>query len=166
MSRPKHVVNLNDVESQEFEQGEKFGLRAKRLGLAGGGERLGCTYYEVPPGRRACPYHWHAANEEALYVLEGRGRLRLDGVESQVEAGAYVACPTGDRGAHQLINDSDEPLRYVVFSTMRDPEVAGYPDSGKIAAMVGTSPGSDLADSSLRIFFREDDRAPYWDGEE
>ena len=46
MSRPKHVVNLNDVESQEFEQGEKFGLRAKRLGLAGGGERLGCTYYE------------------------------------------------------------------------------------------------------------------------
>ena len=166
MSRPKHVVNLKDAESLEFEQGGKFGLRAKRLGLAGGGERLGCTYYEVPPGRRACPYHWHAANEEALYVLDGSGTLRLNGVESRVGAGDYVACPTGDRGAHQLINDSDGPLRYLAFSTMRDPEVAGYPDSGQIAAMAGTSPGGDLAENSLRIFFRENDRVPYWDGED
>jgi uncharacterized cupin superfamily protein len=32
----------------------------------------------VPPGRRAWPYHYHLENEEAIYVLEGLGTLRID----------------------------------------------------------------------------------------
>ena len=166
MSRPKHVVNADDLEWVEFEQGDRFGLRAERLGVAAGGVRLGCTYYEVPPGRRACPYHWHAANEEAFYVLGGSGTLRLGGRESRVGAGDYIVCRTGEDGAHQLINDSDEPLCYLAFSTMLDPEVAVYPDSGKIGAMVGSAPGGDSAKTTLRTFFREADQVPYWDGEE
>ena len=36
--------------------------------------------------------------------------------------------------AHQIINCSDAPLRYLAISQRADAEVAEYPDSGKIGA--------------------------------
>lgn len=54
-------------------------LRRKQLGNAAGGEQLGCSLYEMPPGQESWPYHYHTANEEAMYVLAGRGTLRLAG---------------------------------------------------------------------------------------
>ena len=71
-----------------------------------GGEKLGCSLYEVPPGRRAWPYHYHLANEEAIYVLEGSGTLRIGGEEIRVSQGDYVALPASAQAAHQLVNDS------------------------------------------------------------
>jgi hypothetical protein len=41
--------------------------------LVAGGEKLGCSLYEVPLGRRAWPCHYHRANEEAIHVLYGSG---------------------------------------------------------------------------------------------
>jgi hypothetical protein len=76
-----NVVGDRDVEWSEQYHGEKFGYRRKSLGSAAGGEKLGCSLYEVPPGRRAWPYHYHLANEEAIrsnpawreHALETRG---------------------------------------------------------------------------------------------
>ena len=76
-----NVVGDQDVEWNEQYHGEKFGYRRKSLGSAAGCEKLGCSLYEVPPGRRAWPYHYHLANEEAIYVLEGSGTLRIGGEE-------------------------------------------------------------------------------------
>ena len=83
VDRP-NVVGDGDLEWDEQSHGEKFGYRRKQLGSAAGGEKLGCSLYEVPPGRRAWPYHYHLANEEAIYVLEGSGILRIGGEEVQV----------------------------------------------------------------------------------
>ena len=44
--------------------------------------------------------------------------------------------PTGEAGAHEVRNDTDEPVRVVMLSSVSDPEVCVYPDSGK----VGSSP--------------------------
>lgn len=166
MSRSEHVVQLDDLEWVEFSQGEKLGLRAKRLGKEAGGRRLGCTYYEVPPGRRPFPYHWHTANEEALYIVSGRGTLRLAGEELPIGKGDYVACPVGEEGAHQVINSSDEPLCLLSFSTMIEPEIAVYPDSGKIGAMAGAPPGEDRKKRTVFSFFRREDEVDWLDGEE
>ena len=78
MREHSNVVNEQDLEWGEQSHGEMFGYRRKQLGSAAGGEKLGCSLYEVPPGRRAWPYHYHLANEEAIYVLEGSGTLRID----------------------------------------------------------------------------------------
>ena len=43
-----------------------------------------------------------------------------------------VAFPVGERGAHQLANRTDEPVRLLMVSEMRSPEIAVYPDSGKV----------------------------------
>lgn len=135
----------------------RFGMKMKRLGA--GGKQLGCTLYEVAPGKRAFPYHYHLANEEALYILHGAGTLRLCGAEHPVSAGDYVSLPTGEAGAHQLINTGTEPLRYLCVSTKLDPDIAVYPDSGKLGTLSAIAGG-------VRKIFRMRDEAPYWEGEE
>jgi uncharacterized cupin superfamily protein len=43
----------------------------------------------------------------------------------------------GPAGTHGLRNDTDQPARIVFFSTVSDPEVAVYPDSGKVGVIAG-----------------------------
>ena len=53
MRENSNVVNEQDLEWGEQSYEEKFGYRRKQLSSAAGGEKLGCSLYEVPPGRRA-----------------------------------------------------------------------------------------------------------------
>ena len=117
-----------------------MGYRRKQLGSSAGGEKLGCSLYEVPPGRRAWPYHYHLANEEAIYVLEGSGTLRIGREEIGVSKGDYVALPARAQAAHQLVNDSGVVLRCLCYSTMIEPDVMVYPDSGRWASLAGLRP--------------------------
>lgn len=73
--------------------GEKFGYKRKSLSSQTEGNKLSCSLYEVPPGCRAWPCHYRLAIEEAIYVLEGSGTLRIGGEEILVSEGGYVALP-------------------------------------------------------------------------
>lgn len=157
-------VNEDDLDWSELERGETT-FRRKRLGAAAGGDRLGTSLYELPPGRRSWPYHYHEGNEEALYVLAGTGTIRLADETESLEAGDYVALPTGEHGGHRVINDSAEPLRYLMLSTMDDPDVTVYPDSEKVGVFAGAPPGS-REERTVSGFFRTDDDIDYWKGEE
>ena len=126
---------------------------------------MGCSLYEVPPGRRAWPYHYHLANEEAIYVLEGSGMLRIGGQEIEVAQGDYVALSTGETGAHQIFKNSNEVLRYLCFSTMVEPDIMVYPDSGKIGMFAGAAPGGPKAKRTFSKFLRSDAEVGYFDGE-
>ena len=55
----------------------------------------------------------------------------LDGTR-QLQPSEIVACPVGPRGAHQLRNNTQEPVRALVISTMVYPEIAEQLDSDKI----------------------------------
>jgi uncharacterized cupin superfamily protein len=131
--RHPNVTNIEDLDWGSMEYGARFASKSKRLGESAGGRQLGCTLYEVAPGKRAFPMHAHLANEEAIYVLEGEGKLRLGDGDVTVRAGDYIACAIGQ--PHQLINTSDAPLHYLCMSTMATPEVALYPDSDKVGIL-------------------------------
>ena len=161
-----NVVNENELEWGEQSHGEKFGHRRKSLSSVTRGEKLGCSLYEVPPGRRAWPYHYHLANEEAIYVLHGAGTLRVSECEVTVSRGDYVALPVGESGAHQIINASNETLRYLCFSTMLEPDVTVYPDSYKIGLFAGSAPGGPKVKRTLSKFLRGDAEVGYYEGEE
>ena len=161
-----NVVSTGDLEWGEHSYGERFGFKRKQLGSAAGGEKLGCSLYEVPPGRRAWPHHYHLANEEAIYVLEGSGTLRIGEGEVEVSAGDYVALPAGEAGAHQISNTSDAPLCYLCFSTMVEPDVMVYPDSNKVGILGGAAPGGPKKRRTFSKFLRSDAEVGYYDGEE
>jgi len=153
-------VNETDVDWTERERGETA-FRRKKLAAAAGGDRLGCSLYELPPGEKSWPFHYHTGNEEALYVLSGSGQLRTaDGVEP-LDSGDYAVFRIGEEGAHRVVNDGDEPLRYLALSTMHEPDVTVYPDSGKIGVYAGSAPGSDDP-RTVAGYYRRDDDVDYW----
>ncbi|WP_425491826.1 cupin domain-containing protein [Halohasta salina] len=136
-------------------------IRRKQLGEAVDAEELGCSLYELPTGERAWPYHYHTANEEALFVLAGSGTLRADGEMHELREGDYVTFPADESGAHRVINDSEGALRYLVVSTMIEPDVTVYPDSEKFGVYVGSPPGGREV-RSLEGYYRQDDAVDYW----
>jgi uncharacterized cupin superfamily protein len=134
--------------------------------LAAGGKKLECSLYEVSPGRRAWPYHYHLATEEGLYILEGSGTLRIGGREVEISKGDYVALPEKAEGAHQIINPSNEPLRYLCFSTVVEPDVLVYLDSKKIGLVSGSAPSGPKEERTMHKYLRNDAEVGYYDGEE
>jgi len=161
--RHPNVINVAEAEVVTIERGSRFGAKLKVLGRAAGGRGVGGSWYEVPPGKTAFPSHWHSANEEALFILEGSGSLRLGNDTLALRAGDWVTIPPGPEHAHQLTNDGDAPLRYLCFSTLVTTEVVGYPDSGKVGVLsVGPSPKTPW----LRALFRGASQVTdYYDGE-
>jgi uncharacterized cupin superfamily protein len=157
------LINEADLEWSETDRGETR-FKRKQLAEAADGEDIGCSLYELPAGHRSWPYHYHTGNEEALYVLSGTGRLRLDGESYDIEAGDYVAFPAGESSGHRVVNDSEGPLRYLAVSTMNEPDVTVYPESGKIGVFVGAPPGG-REERSVHGYYNRDDDVDYW-GEE
>ncbi|MEM4782461.1 MAG: cupin domain-containing protein [Halalkalicoccus sp.] len=154
-------VNESDLEWGEIDRGDTR-FRRKQLAEAAGGERIGCSLYELPAGRRAWPYHYHTGNEEAIYVLSGSGLLRGEDGRHDLEPDDYVALPVGEAGAHRVVNDSEEPLRYLVVSTMRDPDITVYPDADAIGVFAGSPPGGREA-RTVEGFFEREDARDIWD---
>jgi uncharacterized cupin superfamily protein len=165
MVKHPNVFNEDNLNWVEQSHDEKFALRRKLLSTATGGVKLGCSLYEIPPGKKAWPYHYHTANEEAIYILEGKGTLRIGDKEIQISKGDYITCPAGKEG-HQVINSSDKELRYLCFSTMIEPDVIVYPDSNKVGVFVGAAPGGPKEKRTLHKYLRGDAEIDYWDGEE
>lgn len=53
--------------------------------------------------------HYHARTEEIYFITAGRGRIRIEGEEAEVQAGDAIAIPPGCK--HKLWNLGSEPLR-------------------------------------------------------
>jgi uncharacterized cupin superfamily protein len=160
--RHANVVNVAELPARSFTRGNRFGLASRALGRATGGRGIGCSLYEVPPGRAAFPHHYHCANEESVYILSGEGTLRIGSETVSVGPDDYASFPVGPGQAHQLLNTGSVPLRYLCFSTLHGTDVVGYPDSRKIAALA-YGPGSE---QWARHMAREGESLDYYDGED
>ncbi len=168
MTERRHpcVIHVSEAPPSTHEKGKRFGFTKKSLGLSTGATGVGCSWYEVPPGRTAYPMHYHCATQEAIFVLEGEGTLRIGQEKVAVAAGDYVTLPPGPDHAHQLINTGSTPLRYLCMSTLgHAAEVVGYPDSNKVGA-VGVPRGSKFHEPGwIRVICRADTSLDYYDGE-
>src|SRR3954464_6086240 len=132
----------NNIWSDEWpEQSEDWsggGGRNKPLPRAAEGPGVGATVSELGPGNFVV-YHFHHAWEELLVVLRGRPTLRTPAGERQLDEGEAVYFPTGADGAHGMRNDTDEPVRILMASTLSSPEVVEYPDLRQITAQARTA---------------------------
>jgi uncharacterized cupin superfamily protein len=159
--RHPNVVHYSEVKPGGFTKGSKFALTNRVLGRATGARGIGCSLYEIPPGKTAFPNHYHCANEESIYVLEGTGTLHIGADPVKVGPGDYATFPVGPAHTHQLFNTGEAPLKYLCFSTMIHTEIVGYPNSKKIGAMSVSAAGEQI----VRIMVREGNVVDYYDGE-
>jgi uncharacterized cupin superfamily protein len=148
------VFNLLDCAVPEADEPDGFGHARASIREELGGQLLGASLYEVPPGERLWPYHYHLGNEEWIVVASGRPTLRTPDGERQLVPGDLVGFPVAEPGAHCLTNASGDPVRLLIFSTLNYGTVT-YPDSDKI--------GAGWRDD--RRYFRRGDAVDYWEGE-
>jgi uncharacterized cupin superfamily protein len=125
---------VSNIWSDEWESlGEsewEAGTKSTRLPR---GDVLGATVYELPPGGGST-YHFHHGSEEILIALRGRLTIRTPDGERELEEGEVVHFPSGPDGAHEQLNRTDVPVRYLVMGNRVSPEVVEYPDTRQITA--------------------------------
>jgi uncharacterized cupin superfamily protein len=109
------------------------GIGALRLDRAG---TLGASVWELAPGSAQFVYHFHHGSEELLVVLRGTPTVRMQDGDRVLRDGDVLTFPRGPDGGHQIRNDGGETARVLVVSTNADPDVAEYPETGKLAAIV------------------------------
>jgi uncharacterized cupin superfamily protein len=112
------------------------GVGARRLVRAADGS-LGASIWEIQPGSSQFVYHFHHGSEELVIVLRGSPTVRVHDGERTLAEGDVLPLPRGPEGGHQIRNDGDTTVRVLIVSTNADPDVAEYPDTGKLAAIVG-----------------------------
>ncbi len=156
----KPLVNLRDVPRERMSHGRRFDARLGRIGSFLGAQRLGYSIVEVPPGKRACPFHTHHNIEEMFLVLEGSGTLRFGGETHPIGEGDVICARIGE-APHQIVNTSSAPLRYLAVSTIEETDVVDYPDAGKIGIAVGTG----VSAPPRGHYFRGGREVTYWEGE-
>lgn len=152
-----------NIEQPDFDEPRAhpgFDCRRARLGRQAGTDKVGLSLFELPPGQAAYPYHWHVAEEELIIVLAGSPSLRTPDGWRELAQGEVVAFRVGEHGAHQLVNRSEQPVRFLAFSNQQ-PDICVYPDSGKVGAFERRADGG-----GLRHLFREADAVDYWEGEQ
>jgi uncharacterized cupin superfamily protein len=126
-------INLAELDVGKLREGpDGFRSATTRLGKELGARATGTTVWDFDPGQAACPYHYEHGEEEWALVISGRPTLRTpEGVE-QLGPLDLVFFPTGPEGAHQFLNESDEPARVLMWSNVVFPTSTVYPDSDKV----------------------------------
>ena len=137
-----------------------YAHRELQFGPSLGALGWGGTIYELRPGERICPYHWHAAEEEWLLVLTGTPTLREPDGEQVLREWDVAVFRRGPEGAHEVRNETEQIVRVLMVSTLSNPEICVYPDSGKIGAWYENPDGSL---TGLRN--RPEHNIDYFDGE-
>jgi uncharacterized cupin superfamily protein len=105
-------------------------LTGYQMGKATGLRRTGVNFARMAPGKESFVYHAHWTEEEWIFILEGRGVARIDGIDYEVGAGDFMAFPTPGV-AHHLRNPFENDLVYLMGGESRDSDVADFPDLGK-----------------------------------
>jgi uncharacterized cupin superfamily protein len=135
---PVRRVNISDPDfAYDPNDPEGFRNGMARLGPDLGAQQTGATVYDLPPGQAVCPYHYEYGEEEWVLVLAGRPSVRTPEGVQELEPLDVLFFQRGPDGAHQIRNDSDDPARIVMWSTVVFPTATAYPDSDKVGVYTG-----------------------------
>jgi uncharacterized cupin superfamily protein len=102
----------------------------KSLGDAVGLKNLGVHLMVVAPGDPSTELHRHRYEDEAIYVLSGRGTAVVGDESYRIGPGDFLGFPGGGP-AHETINDGTEPLVCLVIGQRLAQDVVDYPRAGK-----------------------------------
>jgi uncharacterized cupin superfamily protein len=125
------------------------GRRRWALGDAAGLDQFGVNLLRLPPGQWSSQRHWHSAEDEFVWVVEGEVVLVDDGGESVLRAGDCAGFKAGVANGHHLENRSDREAVLLEMGSRRpDQDACTYPDIDMVARA-----GED--------FYRRRDGTPY-----
>lgn len=100
-----------------------------RLGDVAGLTQFGVNLLRLPPGVWSSQRHWHSAEDEFVYILEGEVVLVSDAGEEVLRAGDCAGFKAGERDGHQLQNRTGaDAVLLEIGSRNVDHDSVDYPD--------------------------------------
>ena len=120
-----------------------------RLGDAAGLTQFGINLLRLPPGVWSSQRHWHSAEDEFVYVLEGEVVLVSDAGEEVLRAGDCAGFKAGEADGHHLLNRSSVEAVLLEIGT-RNPQADAV-----------DYPGIDLMIRAGARAFLHQDGTPY-----
>jgi uncharacterized cupin superfamily protein len=100
-----------------------------RLGDAAGLSQFGVNLLRLPAGAWSSQRHWHSAEDEFVYVLEGEVVLVTDAGEEVMSAGECAGFKAGEEDGHHFQNRSSHEAVLLEIGTRRRGEgTVDYPD--------------------------------------
>jgi uncharacterized cupin superfamily protein len=101
----------------------------QRLGDAAGLTDFGVNLLRLPPGAWSSQRHWHSAEDEFVYIVEGELVLVTDAGEELLRSGDCAGFKAGVKDGHHLQNRSDRDAILLEVGSRRVAEDEGeYPD--------------------------------------
>ncbi len=104
------------------------GRHKTALGNAVGLTQFGVNLTRLEPGAASALRHWHEAEDEFVYILEGQCALIEDGGETILGPGDYAGFKAGVANGHHLVNKSNGDVLYLEIGSRAPSERAHYPD--------------------------------------
>lgn len=95
---------------------------------AGGITGFGAYVETLEPGALSSQRHWHEAEDEFVYVLQGEVELIEDDGAHRLGPGDAAGWKAGVANAHHLANRSAAPAIYLIVGTRSPSERGHYPD--------------------------------------
>lgn len=100
-----------------------------RLGLAAGLTQYGVNLLRLPAGAWSSQRHWHTAEDEFVYVLEGEVTHVTDSGEETLRAGDCAGFKAGEKNGHHLQNRSAQEAVVLEIGTANSAsDAVEYPD--------------------------------------
>ena len=155
MPATDHLVRTADLGASEEmhvshplnERSEIFMTRlSDRTGLT----HLGISMARVPPGKESFALHVHTVHEEWIYVLSGRGRVRLDDEALDLGPGDFVGFPPGGP-AHLVVNSGDVDLVFLQGGDRREGDRGRFPELGLVAYQHDESHMALVPEAALQL---------------
>ena len=112
-------------------------LREKRaLGDIFGLANFGVNLTRLKPGGISALRHYHAKQDEFVYILGGHPTLVTDAGETPLAPGMCAGFRAGAPDGHMLRNDSGEDVVYLEIGDRTPGDSAVYPDDDLAAVAV------------------------------
>lgn len=93
---------------------------------------LGAFVHVLAPGTRSSIKHWHASEDEFVYVLDGEVTVIEGEAEYLLGPGDAAAFPKGSPLGHYLWNRSAAEARCLVAGTRAQVDHVTYPDHDRV----------------------------------
>jgi len=107
---------------------EAVAKREKRaLGDALGLSHFGVNLVRLPPGTASAQRHWHSAEDEFVYILEGEVELVTDAGSQRLTPGMAAGFPAGRPDGHHLVNRSAQDVLYLEVGDRQAGDEVDYP---------------------------------------
>jgi uncharacterized cupin superfamily protein len=130
---PKSVPGRRGTVYPEPFKPRVAGREKRALGDALGLENFGVNLVRLEPGAASALRHWHAKQDEFVWVLEGELTLVTNAGPQLLKPGMCAGFAAGKADGHHLVNRSAADAWYLEVGDRLPGDSATYPDDDLVA---------------------------------